>query len=86
MAGGAGYIGGTGAQALIDRGDRVVIYDSLVHAKRHAVSAGAEFVEGEVADLGRLEALLAQGEFAGVTHSAAQIEAGESMLRPELYF
>lgn len=86
VTGGAGYIGGTVAQALIDRGDRVVIYDSLVHAKRDAVPAGAEFVEGEVADLGRLEALLAQGEFAGVMHFAALIEAGESMHRPELYF
>ncbi len=49
------------------------------------VPAGAEFVEGNVADRQQLEALLGSG-FDGVLHFAAFIEAGESMAKPEVYF
>jgi len=47
--------------------------------------AGAEFVEGNVADRPRLENLFSSG-FDGVLHFAAFIEAGESMAKPEVYF
>jgi nucleoside-diphosphate-sugar epimerase len=50
------------------------------------VPAGATFVEGDVADSKRLEAILADGSVAGVMHFAALIEAGESMRHPETYF
>ncbi len=49
------------------------------------VPAGAEFVEGQVADRKRLQELLSSG-FYGVLHFAAFIEAGESMEKPEVYF
>jgi UDP-glucose 4-epimerase len=86
ITGGAGYIGGTVAQMLIERGHSVVIYDSLIHSERTMAPPAARFVEGEVADSKRVEALLDEGGFAGVMHFAALIEAGESMERPELYF
>lgn len=86
VTGGAGYIGGTVTQLLLDRGHAVVVYDNLCHAQRSMVPAGATFVEGDVADSKRLDELFADASFAGVMHFAALIEAGESMRRPEVYF
>ena len=86
VTGGAGYIGGTVTQLLLDRGHSVVVYDNLCHARRPMVPAGATFVEGDVADSKRLDELFADGSFAGVMHFAALIEAGESMRKPEVYF
>ena len=86
VTGGAGYIGGTVARLLLAGGDAVTVYDNLSHSKRGAVAAGAEFVEGDVADRVLLEKTLKAGRFDGVMHFAALIEAGESMQKPEIYF
>jgi UDP-glucose 4-epimerase len=86
VTGGAGYIGGTVARLLLAGGDGVTIYDNLCHSKRAAVAAGAEFVEGDVADRALMEKTLRAGRFDGVMHFAALIEAGESMEKPEIYF
>jgi UDP-glucose 4-epimerase len=68
-----------------------VVFDNLSHGKRDLLPAGVEFVQGELADRGALENLFItateQGQpFDGVLHFAALIEAGESMIRPEIYF
>ena len=86
VTGGAGYIGGTVTQLLLERGHTVVVYDNLHRAKRSMVPAGAEFVQGDVADSKRLAELFSDGSFAAVMHFAALIEAGESMQKPEIYF
>ncbi|MGH9586913.1 MAG: UDP-glucose 4-epimerase GalE [Acidobacteriaceae bacterium] len=85
ITGGAGYIGGTVAQLLLDQGHQVVIYDNLCHGHRSMVPRHAEFIEGELADRAALEKLLHKG-IDGVMHFAALIEAGESMKHPEIYF
>ncbi len=86
VTGGAGYIGGTVAKLLLERGHSVVVYDNLCHARRAMVPQGATFVEGDVADSKRLEEIFASDKFAGVMHFAALIEAGDSMRKPETYF
>jgi UDP-glucose 4-epimerase len=86
VTGGAGYIGGTVANALLNEGHEVVIYDNLCHARRDLIPARAEFVEGDIADRARLEQLFEVRHFDGVMHFAALIEAGESMKVPEVYF
>lgn len=85
VTGGAGYVGGTVAQLLLDHGHQVVIYDNLCHGHRSLVPSGAEFVEAELADRSTLEKVLHTG-IDGVMHFAALIEAGESMKKPEIYF
>lgn len=85
VTGGAGYIGGTVAQLLLDKGHDVTVYDNLCHGHRALVPAEAGFVEGDLADRARLENLLHAG-IDGVMHFAALIEAGESMKKPEVYF
>jgi len=86
VTGGAGYIGGTVSRRLLAGGHSVTIYDNLCHSRRGAVAEAAEFVEGDIADRALLEKTLADGGFDGVMHFAALIEAGESMVKPEIYF
>ncbi len=86
VTGGAGYIGGTVTRRLLAADHAVTIYDNFCHSKRSAVAAGANVVEGDLVDRGLLEKTLAAGQFEGVMHFAALIEAGESMVKPEIYF
>jgi UDP-glucose 4-epimerase len=91
VTGGAGYIGGTVAELLAKTGHQAVAFDNLSHGRRDLLPTGVEFVEGDVADRPALESLFIsakkRGEpFDGVLHFAALIEAGESMLRPEIFF
>jgi UDP-glucose 4-epimerase len=71
---------------LLERGHSVTVYDNLSHSEISMLPRGAAFVEGEVSDRKRLEAVFDAGSFSGVMHFAALIEAGESMQKPELYF
>jgi len=50
VTGGAGFIGSHLATTLVERGDEVVVLDSLATGLRDNVPAGARFVEGSVAD------------------------------------
>ena len=91
VIGGAGYIGGTVAGLLAEKGHRAVVFDNLSHARREMVPQDVEFVEGELGDRPALDNLFiaakAAGEpFDGVLHFAALIEAGESMVSPETFF
>jgi UDP-glucose 4-epimerase len=86
VTGGAGYIGGTVVRTLLAEGHTVTIYDNLCHSRREAVARGATFVLGDIADRPLLENTLREGNFDGVMHFAALIEAGESMVKPEIYF
>jgi UDP-glucose 4-epimerase len=91
VTGGAGYIGGAVSGLLIEKGHQAVVFDNLSHGRRDLLPTGVTFVEGELADRAALESLFKAAEdqgqpFHGVLHFAALIEAGESMLRPELYF
>jgi UDP-glucose 4-epimerase len=91
VTGGAGYIGGTVAGLLVQKGHQAVAYDNLSHGRRDLLPAGVDFVEGELSDRTKLENLFIDAKnqgapFDGVLHFAALIEAGESMVHPELFF
>lgn len=91
VTGGAGYIGGTVASLLVDRGHKTIILDNLCHGRRDLLPAGAEFVEADICDRTTVENLFLEASktgspFDAVMHFAALIEAGESMVHPALYF
>jgi UDP-glucose 4-epimerase len=91
VTGGAGYIGSTVAGLLAKTGHRAVAFDNLSHGRRDLLPTGVEFVEGELSDRAALENLFIAAKkqnqpFDGVLHFAALIEAGESMVRPEIFF
>lgn len=92
VTGGAGYIGGTVAALLAQKGHNPVIFDNLSHGHSELLPPGVEFIRGDLADRAMLEALFATGgegnhdPFDAVLHFAAYIEAGESMVHPEQFF
>ena len=91
VTGGAGYVGGTVAAFLAAKGHQPTVFDNLSHARREMVPEGVVFVEGDIADRAQIENIFISAKeenrpFDGVLHFAALIEAGESMVRPEIYF
>jgi len=76
VTGGAGYIGGTVTRLLLSEKHSVTIFDNLCHSKVSAVAAGAEFVEGDLADRTLLTETLMLGRYDVVMHFASLIEAG----------
>ena len=91
VTGGAGYIGGTVTGLLTTSGHNAIIFDNLSHGRRELLPPGVEFVHRELADRLALENLFRAATDSGqpfdaVLHFAALIEAGESMIRPELFF
>ena len=91
VTGGAGYIGGTVAGLLTEKGHKAVVFDNLSHSRRDLLPAGVDFIKGELADRQALEDIFTAARvqnqpFDAVFHFAALIEAGESMVRPEIFF
>lgn len=86
VTGGAGYIGGTVAQALLEAGHDVTVFDNLSNGYVEAIPQGATFVEGDVRDQDTLQWVMAGAGFEAVLHFAALIEAGESMIDPARFF
>jgi UDP-glucose 4-epimerase len=91
VTGGAGYIGGTVAGLLVEKGHQAVAFDNLSHGRRDLLPAGVEFIEGELSDRSAIEGIFIDAKkqgrpFDGVLHFAALIEAGESMVHPETFF
>lgn len=91
ITGGAGYIGGTVAGLLADRGHQPVLFDNLSHGRRDLLPADVPFIEGELGDRPRIEEIFTSAAqqdrpFDAVLHFAALIEAGESMVYPERFF
>ena len=86
VTGGAGYIGSATAEALINVGHSVAVYDSLITGHRAAVPKGVTFVEADLSDSHALAQTLTDQNFDAVMHFAASIEAGESMKDPGRFY
>lgn len=86
VTGGAGYIGSATADALLNAGHDVTVYDSLVTGHRAAVPRGATFIQADLADSHALAETLTKQPFDAVMHFAAFIEAGESMKDPGRFY
>ncbi|SCL27155.1 UDP-glucose 4-epimerase [Micromonospora nigra] len=84
VTGGAGFIGSVVTRMLLDAGHEVVVLDDLRTGHREALAPDATHVEAGIHDAARV--LTPDAGFDGVLHCAALIAAGESMVRPELYW
>ncbi|MFF3866797.1 UDP-glucose 4-epimerase GalE [Micromonospora sp. NPDC001898] len=84
VTGGAGYIGSVVTRMLLDAGHEVVVLDDLRTGHREALAPEATWVDAPIHDAARV--LTPGAGFDGVLHFAALIAAGESMVRPELYW
>ena len=80
VTGGAGFIGSNLADALLGRGDEVVVVDDLSTGKRENVSQGAELHEVDIRSPALADAL-AGAEV--IFHLAAQADVPTSVRRPD---
>jgi nucleoside-diphosphate-sugar epimerase len=71
VTGGAGFIGSHIAEALVRRGDRVRVVDSLITGKRHNLAhlPEVEFLQGDLADMDVARAAVKGADY--VLHQAA---------------
>jgi UDP-glucose 4-epimerase len=83
VTGGAGFIGSNLVDALLERGDEVVIVDNLTTGKREnvvqALANGARLVEADIRDLQALVDLFEEVRPEVVFHFAAQIDVRKSV-------
>jgi len=81
ITGGAGFVGSHTADALIEAGHEVCIYDNLtsqVHSGGETyIPNGANFVLGDVRDLAKLSSVVRDAEV--IFHLAAAVGVGQSM-------
>ena len=86
VTGGAGYIGSVVTEGLVNDGHNVVVYDNLSKGHRGAVVEGADFVEGDLVDAGKLRQTLSDNRIDAVIHMAASSLVGESVEKPAKYY
>jgi UDP-glucose 4-epimerase len=86
VTGGAGFIGSNLVDALLERGDDVVVLDNLTTGRRvnldPAISRGAKLVTEDIRDSDLVTELLAEEKPEVVFHLAAQIDVRVSTARP----
>ncbi len=85
VTGAAGFIASHIADALLARGDEVVVLDNLSNGRRDGVPSGAVFVEGDVrnpADVDRAFLALKSGTIDAVCHLAGQASTFRSFDEP----
>ena len=86
VTGGAGFIGSNLVDALVARGDRVTVIDTLVTGKREnlagALAGGAALETVDVRDADAVGAVFGAADPELVFHLAAQIDVRHSVTRP----
>ena len=85
VTGGAGFIGRHLLNSLLNKGNKVTIYDNFKNSSRNKITAllknGALLVKGDVTDYKSLSKAIAG--FDCVVHLAAEIDVQESIKSPE---
>jgi UDP-glucose 4-epimerase len=86
VTGGAGFIGSNLVDALVERGDEVVVLDDVSTGRREnvegALQGGAELVELDVRDAEAVSAAIERAQPEVIFHLAAQIDVRKSVADP----
>ena len=86
VTGGAGFIGSNVVDALLARGDEVLILDDLSSGRREnlagALGSGATLLEGDITDAEAVDEAFARAKPDLVFHLAAQIDVRRSVEDP----
>jgi UDP-glucose 4-epimerase len=86
VTGGAGYIGSTCTEQLLNAGHKVTVYDDLSEGHRSAVDERATFVLGKPNEDGNITKVVEAAHPEAIVHFAANALVGESMTNPGKYF
>jgi UDP-glucose 4-epimerase len=71
---------------LLEKGDEVVVIDSLERGHEEAIDNRAKFYNGNLLDKEFIAKVFTENKFDGVIHFAGFISMGESMENPYIYF
>jgi UDP-glucose 4-epimerase len=86
VTGGAGFIGSNLVDALIERGDEVVVLDDLSSGRREnltdAIAAGAKLIVGGITEPDAVAKAFSEANPERVFHLAAQIDVRRSVADP----
>ncbi|PIP74697.1 MAG: UDP-glucose 4-epimerase GalE [Candidatus Levybacteria bacterium CG_4_9_14_3_um_filter_35_16] len=85
VTGGAGYIGSFMVKRLLEKGDNVIVVDSLERGHISAIDKRAEFIKGNLQNRQFVSEVLSK-KFDAVIHFAGFISMEESMEEPYMYF
>lgn len=86
VTGGAGFVGSNVVDALVARGDEVIVLDDLSTGDRaNLASSRAELVVADIADKDATLQALRGHRFDAVAHLASKTKVGQSVEQPELY-
>ena len=86
VTGGAGYVGSTSAERLVEAGHDVVVLDSMLRGYEAAVPSQATLVVGDVGDRDLVERTLREQAIEAVLHCAGLALVGESVAQPDIYY
>jgi len=82
VTGGAGFIGSHLVDALVERGDVVLVLDNLSTGKTENLNPGATFVEGDVRNAAAVDAAFSELDPEVCFHLAAQADVRRSVEDP----
>ncbi|MBQ7544091.1 MAG: UDP-glucose 4-epimerase GalE [Synergistaceae bacterium] len=86
ICGGAGYVGSHNVRAFIERGEEVIVVDSLETGHRASVPEGIKFYKGDIRNGEVLDQIFTENKIEAVVHFCAYSLVGESMEKPLKYF
>lgn len=84
ITGGAGYIGSIVAAQLLEAGHEVIVLDNLSQGHEDAMPKDVRFIKAGIADVG--SHIGPDDHVEAVLHFGGLIAAGESVVKPELYW
>ena len=85
LTGGAGYIGSTTANLLLDQGHRVTVIDNLSTGNIKNIPKKAKFLKTDIANKIKIKRLFKKNVFDIIIHFAAFIDVEESVRKPKKY-
>jgi len=86
ITGGAGYVGGTVVDHLIEQGETVVVVDNLSRSPDSGLPDGVPFYQADVGDREAIAGIVRDHAVDACLHFAGLIAVGESVEQPGLYF
>ena len=86
VTGGAGYIGSTVSNYLLDNGHKVVIIDNLSTGNFNNVPKRADFIKANIQDTKKISKIFLTKKIDVVFHFAAYIDNEESIKNPKRYY
>ena len=86
ICGGAGYVGSHNVRAFAQKGEEVIVVDSLETGHRASVPEGIKFYQADIRNGEALDKIFEENKIESVVHFCAYSLVGESMEKPLKYF